>query len=499
MDWREQYKSKLVTAEEAVKVVKPGDRVYFGFPRQPWSVTKALEARRNELENVEIQCEAPRVDDLWVAPEKNDAFRLVVAYHPGARMRRPLDEKRAEFLAGTFSIEGKFLKERPGTRDYDVYLTAISPPDENGYCSFGSELWDKKTCALAAKTVIAEVDSSLIRTYGDNFIHISKIDYLVEYTPEMLSEEDFEKQLISWPEEKKPIVREVYHTLAPDQRAEHMAYLLKGGYNEAMLKIYLNAFGFGEMTPELKAIGENVKKLVHDGDCIELGAAGASGWLPTLGVFDNMVDLGYYGEQAARGVGRLIRNGVITGKKKTFYPNKATLTSLSGFAADELLFAHMNPSIELYPSDHVVNIKNICQNDNQVAMNTILQMDLAGQMTCESAYGGRIIAGAGGQPEFHIGALMSKGGRAISLLHSTAEEGTISKIVPKMESGEIITIPNFFADHVVTEYGIASLLGKSNRERAEALIAIAHPDFQSELKTEAKKMFAGLKYFLKDW
>ena len=499
MDWREQYKSKLTTAEKAVKAVKSGDRVYFGFPRQPWSLTGALEARRDELEDVEIVCEAPRVDNLWVAPEKKEAFRLVLSLHPGPRMRRWLDEKRAEYLATVFSTEAKFLRERSGTRDNDVYLTTVSPPDDNGYCSFGSEMWNKKPCLLSAKTVIAEVDKNLIRTYGDNFIHVSNIDYLVEYTPETLSEEELEQNLASWPEDKKPVVREVFHTLAPDQRAEHMSYLFKSGYSEAMLKMYLASFGFGEPGPELKAVAENAKGLIHDGDCIQLGVGGISGWLPTLGVFDNKIDLGYHGEQTARGTGDLIKNGVINGKRKTFHPNKAVFTSLSGFAADELQFAHMNPSIELYPSDYVVNIKNICQNDNQIALNTILAIDFTGQITCESVLGGRIIAGAGGQPESHIGALMSKGGRAISLMYSTAESGAISRIVPKLESGEIVTIPNFFVDYVVSDYGVAALLGKSNAERAEALINIAHPDFRAELRTEAKKMFAGLKYFLKDW
>ena len=499
MDWKEQYRNKLVTAEEAVKAVKSGDRVFFAYPRQPWSLTGALEARRSELEDVEILCSTPRVDDLWVEPGRKEAFRLVLSTHPAARMRRWLDEKRAEYLATVFTTEVKYLKDRPGTRDHDVYLTTVSPPDENGYCSFGSEMWNKKTCAMAARTVIAEVEKNLIRTYGDNFIHVSDIDYLVEYIPETLSEEELEQRLAGWPEDKKPIVREVFHILSPDQRAEHMTYLLKSGYNESQLKMYLGKYSFGELTPELKAAAENVKGLIRDGDCIQLGAAGISGRLPTLGVFDNKIDLGYHGEQAARGIGNLIKNGVITGKKKTFHTNKAVFTSLSGFTTDELQFAHMNPNIELYSSEYVVNIKNICQNDNQVSLNTTVQVDLTGQSTCETIFGGRIIAGPGGQPESHIGAVMSRGGRGILLLYSTAENGSISRIVPKLESGEIVTIPNFFADYVVSEYGVAALLGKSNAERAEALINIAHPDFRAELRTEAKKMFAGLKYFLKDW
>ena len=256
MAWHEEYQNKLVSAEEAVRAIKSGDRVYFAFPRQPFSLTKALEARRDELEDVEVLLEAPRVDNLWVAPEKKEAFKLVVTIHPGPKMRPWLKEKSATYLPSVFSTEAKTLKERTGTRDIDVYLGVISPPDKNGFCSFGSELWNKKNCVQSAKTVIAEIDNSFIRTYGDNFIHVSQIDHLVEYTPEQLSDEQFEQYLMSWPEEKMPIMRQVFNTLAPNQRAEHMMSVLKAGYDEKYFKFYLNAFGFGEPSDEVKMIGE---------------------------------------------------------------------------------------------------------------------------------------------------------------------------------------------------------------------------------------------------
>ena len=494
MNWQKEYKEKLKSAEDAVKEIKNGDRVYFAFPRQPFSLTKALEARRDELEEVEVLLEAPRVDNLWVAPNKKESFKLVVTIHPGPKMRPWLKKKRTTYLPTVFSIEAKTLRERTGTRDIDVYLGVISPPDKNGFCSFGPELWNKKNCVKSAKKVIAEVDNSFIRTYGDNFIHVSQIDHLVEYTPEQLSDEQFEQYLMSWPEEKKSIMRQVFNTLAPNQRAEHMMSVIKAGYDEKYLKFYLDAFGFGEPSDEVKMICEYLKPLIHNGDCLQVGVAGISGWVPNLNVLNDKLDLGYHGEQASRGIGTLIKNGVINGKKKTFHPGKAVFTSLSGFSGEEIQFAHNNPNIELYPAEYIVNIGNISKNDNQVAINTILAIDLTGQINAESISGGMIIAGAGGQTESHIGAVMSRGGRAFSLLRSTAstDKGLVSRIVPKFQSGEIITIPNIFSDHVITEYGVAALMGKSHRERAAALIAIAHPDFRSELKKEAKKMFGPL-------
>ncbi len=488
MDWREEYKRKLVPAEEAVKVVKSGDRVSFGFPRQPTLLTAALAARAEELENVEILAENPRVDDGWLEPNKKKAFSVTMNYFIGPVMRRWTDIKMADYLPITFSLEPKILQERAEeNKGIDVYLGVVTPPDKHGFCSFGANLWNKRTCARAARKVILEVDSSMIRTYGDNFIHVSEVDYFVEHTPKPISREEFDKLIADANPKRRALLQEIFNYFTPYQRSEHLPYLLKA--DDSTVESYHRIFGLGEIDPRLKAIAEYTKPLIHDGDTIQVGIAGISAYLPRLGVFDNRVDLGYHGEMAARGIGNLIKAGVINGKRKTIHKGKAVFTSLEGFGPEELEFANENPLIELYDAEYVVNINTISSNANMVAMNSAISIDLTGQINAETAFGGRMINGPGGQPESHIGALLSPGGRAITFLYSTALNGAVSSIVPQFEEGTMVTIPRYFADYVVTEYGVARLRGKSVRQRAEELIAISHPDFRSELRKAAQKLF----------
>jgi len=488
MDWREEYKRKLVSAEEAVKVVKSGDRVSFGFPQQATLLTAALAARSEELENVEMLIHNPRVDDGWLQPDRKKAFDVTMYYFIGPVMRKWTDARMADYLPIIFSLEPKILQERAQeNKGIDAYISVVTPPDEHGFCSFGANLWNKKTCARAARKVIFEVDSSVIRTYGDNFIHVSEVDYFVEHTPKLISQEEFDKLTAGDNPKRRTLLQEVFNYFTPYQRSEHLSYLLKA--DDATVETYYKIFGLGEIEPRLKAIAEHVKPLIRDGDTIQLGIAGISSYLPRLGVFDSRVDLGYHGEMAARGIGNLIKAGVINGKRKTIHKGKAVFTSLEGFGPDELEFANENPLIELYDAEYVVNIRAIFANANMVSMNTAISIDLMGQINCEATFGNRMIGGAGGQPESHIGALLSPGGRAITLLRSTALNGAVSCIVPQFDQGAIVTLPRYFADYVVTEYGVARLLGKSVRQRAEELINIAHPDFRSELRKAAQRLF----------
>jgi 4-hydroxybutyrate CoA-transferase len=488
MDWREEYKRKLVSAEEAVKVVKSGDRVNFGFPRQATLLTAALAARNEELENVEMLIQNPRVDDGWLQPDRKKAFDVTMYYFIGPVMRKWTDARMADYLPIVFSLEPKILRERAQeNKGIDVYMSVVSSPDEHGFCSFGANLWNKKTSARAARKVIFEVDSSVIRTYGDNFIHVSEVDYFVEHTPKLISQEDFDELTAGDNPKRRTLLQEIFNYFTPYQRSEHLSYLLKA--DDATVESYYKIFGLGAIAPRLKDIAEQVKPLIRDGDTIQLGIAGISSYLPHLGVFDDRVDLGYHGEMAARGIGDLIKAGVINGKRKTIHEGKAVFTSIEGFGPEELDFAHENPTIELYDAEYVVNVKTISTNANMVSMNTAISVDLMGQINSEATFGNRMIGGAGGQPESHIGALLSPGGRAITLLRSTALDGAVSCIVPQFDQGAIVTIPRYFADYVVTEYGVARLMGKPVRQRAEELINIAHPDFRSELRKEAQKLF----------
>ena len=244
--------------------------------------------------------------------------------------------------------------------------------------------------------------------------------------------------------------------------------------------------GLEEPPAKARAIAENVIPLIPHGATIQIGVGTPSSYLPRLGVFNDKVDLGLHTEMVAPGIARLVEAGVINGSRKTVHRGKAVAASWSGSDDGDLAIIDDNPLFELYDPEYLLNPWLIAQNHQQIALNNALSVDLLGQINVESVFGGRMFNGIGGQPETHIGALYSKGGRAITLLYSTAVDGAVSRIVPKFEEGEIVTIPRFFADTVVTEYGVANLLGKNHRERAEALIAIAHPDFRSELRKAAQ-------------
>ncbi|MFH0767957.1 MAG: acetyl-CoA hydrolase/transferase C-terminal domain-containing protein [Chloroflexota bacterium] len=438
MDWQEEYKRKLVTAEEAVRIVKSGDRVVTSVPGggEAISCTEALAARIDELRNVEIHCSAPSVDNLWFQPGCEESFKVTVLSFTGQVARPMLDERRGDYAPVLFSLQGKAETEgRPGIRGTDVFITVVSPPDKHGYCSFGSGIWAKKWYAKSAKKVIAEVDNNQIRVYGgDNLIHVSEIDYFVEHTPPP-------RQYI------RPVPEEF-----------------------------------------MKAIGQYVGTLIKDRDTLQIGTSSIGSTLPGQGIFDDKHDLGYFAEMLAPGIVELVRKGVINGKYDTLHPGKIVCQSFLGGTPEELAYIDQNPMFELYPQDYVINIRNVAAHDNMVAINGALSIDLTGQIASESI-GPRMWTGSGGQPDFAIGAMLSKGGRSITMLQSTAANGKISRIVPFLEPGTIVTVPRNFADYIVTEYGIANLLEKSQRERALELIAIAHPDFREELRKQAQKLF----------
>jgi len=250
-----------------------------------------------------------------------------------------------------------------------------------------------------------------------------------------------------------------------------------------------NALGLAEPPEYAKIIGGYLEELVPDGATIQIGHGDPSSYMVRLGVFDNKVDLGLHTELVAPGIVRLVDCGVINGKRKSIHKGIAVATAWSGADDQELAILEDNPKFHIYEPEYVANPLTVAANDNQIAINNAIAVDLTGQVNAESVFGPRMINGTGGLPELHIGALYSKGGRAITLLPSTALGGSVSRIVGVMEAGSLVTIPRYFADTVITEYGVARLMGKNHRQRAEELIAIAHPDFRGELRKQAQKLF----------
>ncbi len=450
MDWREEYKDKLVTAEEAARVVKSGNRVAFALEvgGGPAMLVEALAARRDELKGVEIEVSAPGLNPGWYEPGWEDSFTIIPQGSIDGPVARPfVGERRVDFNPRLYSLWGKAHDEgRPGAKEIDVFMVVLSPPDEDGYCSFGADIWSKKWYAKTAKKVIAEISENHIRTYGENYIHASEIDYFVEGS------------------------RPQWNADTPEAR-EYVRQMLEQPVPEYM-----------------QAMGQYIGTLVRDGDTFGIGAGKIGHTLCGQGIFDDRQDLGYYAENIVRGVVKLVKDGVITGKRKTFHEGKVVCNNLSSGDPDDLAYIANNPMFELYPQDYILDIRNIAANDNFVAINAALSVDLTGQIASESI-GHQMYTGSGGQPDLAIGAMRSKGGRSITMLRSTSSDGKTSRITPSLEPGTIVTVPRNWADYVVSEYGIASLHGKTQRERAGELIAIAHPDFRAELTKQAQKLY----------
>ena len=427
-NWKETYASKLVTAEAAVGHIKSGDRVVTGHAAaEPTCLIDAMVADAARLENVEICHVVTLGEGKYTRPEMAGHFRYNGLF-VSASPRKAVNEARADYTTAFFhEMPRLFREEMP----VDVALIMVSAPDAHGYCSFGPSCDYTKPVAQCAKLVIAQVNHHLPRAMGDNFIHVNDIDFLVECD-------------------------------AP------MAQLAPAAIGEKERKI-----------------GEYCASLIKDGDTLQLGI----GSIPesVLLFLKDRKDLGLHTEMASDGIVDLIESGVINNSKKQLNKGKSVATFVMG-TQKVYDFIHDNPMFELYPVDYVNDPRVISAQDNMVSINSCIQVDLMGQVVAE-CIGLRQFSGVGGQVDFVRGANMSRGGRAIIAMPATAAGGKVSRIVPFLDHGAAVTTSRNDVDYVVTEYGIAHLKGKTLKQRAEALIAIAHPDFRAALEEEMKQRF----------
>jgi acetyl-CoA hydrolase len=312
----------------------------------------------------------------------------------------------------------------------DVALVHISPPDEHGFCSFGVGIEVTKAAAERASTVIALVNKQMPRALGDAFIHVSRLTHVVEVNRPIL---------------ELPQVSEI-----------------------------------GEVA---KAIGHNIAELIEDGSTLQMGI----GEIPdaVLLFLKNKRHLGIHTEMFSDGVVELFESGVITNEEKTLHRGKIVASFVLG-SRKTFDFIDNNPFCEFRPSDYVNDPFVIAQNDKMVAINSALAVDITGQV-CADSIGRTIFSGFGGQVDFIRGAARSKGGKPIIALPATAKQGTVSRIVDALIEGSGVVTTRADVHYVVTEFGTAALFGKSLRERAQALIGIAHPDFREELRAAARK------------
>lgn len=483
-DWQSVYRSRLTSPEEAVKSIESGHTVSMPlFP--PRTIPAPLFARREELRGVHLRMNSPTQDPGWLKPGCEDAFRIEFETFIGDFARNVHDERRGHFLPNLFSTTFKPDDEaRPGVRRPNVALVICSPPNEAGYVHFGAHHWTKRSLIRRSDISIAEVDPSLLKVHGDVYAHVSEIDHFVEYTPPAVTPEQLDLVIEQVAEEHRAEMRD----LIPQIPAERLAPVLPllTAIEPSALRRFL---GLVPPPEYYKDIAGYLSEVLEDGDCIQVGVGEPSSLMPMLGAFDRKKDLGLHTELGSPGMAQLVEAGVINGSRKNQFKGKAIAAAWTGCNEADFAIINDNPTFELYDPEYILNVKTIAKNHRQVSINSAITVDLIGQINAESVFGGRMINGTGGQPETHISAFLSEGGKAITLLPSTALGGTVSRIVPQQDAGSIVTIPRYFADIVITEYGVARLLGKNHLERAEELIAVAHPDFRGELRSSMRTMF----------
>jgi len=492
MDWQEDYQRKLTTPEEAVKVVKSGDRVAVGGSvHEPAALPDALWERRGELRNVKVIHFHPIKDYGWCQPGAEESFEVEVIGFVGALTRHHANEGRISLIPNGWRFSLK-TDERPDERkDFDVFFVSVSPPNESGICCLGSELWLKKDWANRAKKIIAEVDSNTAWVCGDSWIRVSDIDHFVEYSAPVMTDEELQERVaLIEPEEKRQRILE-YGTVAPPHQRTRLVEFFE---SLDVSSIDSMAESVGLIVPQalektFEAIAGYVNTLFRDRDCFQIGQGSPSAFLPQFGAFDGKEDLGYHAEMTARGVATMVKEGQITGKYKNIHTGKAIFNSFAGMSPEEAEYASDNPMFEVYSASYVTDPRVIAKHDNMVAINNGLSVDLTGQINSETIFGGMLVNGPGGQPDSHLGAIMSRGGRAITVMRSAVMEGAVSTIVSQFEPGTVVTVGRQYADYIVTEHGIARLMNKNVRERANELISVAHPDFRAGLKKEAQRLF----------
>lgn len=427
MTWESEYLAKVQTADAAMLFIKSGMRVYIQPGcAEPETLVEALIRRAPEVRDVEIVHMMTMGGAPYVAPEMAGHFRHNAVFI-GANVRDAINEGRADYTPIYLSeIEELFEN---GAMPIDVALIEVSPPDSHGFCSFGVGVDTTLTAAKCARYLVAQVNDHMPRTYGDSFIHVSEIDAVVESSRPLC-------------ELKKPAIT--------DMQA---------------------------------AIARNVAGLIEDGAVLQTGIGGIPD--AVLPLLMDRKDLGVHSELVSEGVIPLIEAGVITGARKNFKPRKIIV----GFALGTkklFEFVDNNPVFEFHPTAYTNDPGLIARNDNMVAINSALQIDLTGQV-CSDSIGNQFYSGIGGQVDFLRGASRSKGGKPIIAISSTAKNGTISRIAPMLSPGAGVVTSRGLVRYVVTEHGVAYLHGKSIRERAKALIEIAHPRFRDELYEYCEK------------
>ncbi|MFX1417693.1 MAG: acetyl-CoA hydrolase/transferase family protein [Promethearchaeota archaeon] len=427
-EWEEEYKKKQSSAENAVKCIESGNRIVVGHAAgEPIVLTDELVNQKDRLSDVEIVHMVPLRECKYCLPGMEKHFHHNSLF-TGVGTRDSIREGRSDYTPVFFSEIPRLFKNR--ILPVDVALIQLSPPDKDGYLSYGISVDYTKAATESAKIVIAEVNKQMPRTRGSN-IHISQLDYIV----------DTDRDLLEIPIPKITEIEE--------------------------------------------KIGNYIASLVPDNANLQLGI----GAIPdaVLKFLIDKKDLGIHSEMFSDGVVDLYEKGIITNTNNNLNPGKFTATFLMG--TKRLYdFVDDNPNVDMQPVDYTNHITVAGRINNLVSINSAIQVDLYGQV-CADTLGYQQYSGVGGQVDFVRASSLSPGGKSIIAFPSTNKKKTISRIVPKLNEGACVTTSRFDVHYIVTEYGIADLRGKSVRQRAKNLINIAHPNFRAQLEKEFFKNF----------
>ena len=422
-----QVTALLAGAQRAVEHIGSGNRVFVqGAAATPQVLLDALVERAPDLTAVEVVHLHANGPAPHVAAELAGHLRHRALF-VGSNVRDAVNDGRADFVP-------VFLSDIPqlftsGRLPLDVALIQVSPPDAHGYCSLGTSVDTTMAAVASARLVLAQVNPRVPRTLGNSFIQFGRIDHAVEVDAPLL-----------------------LHPASPISETE-------------------------------QRIGAYIADLVDDGATLQLGIGGIPN--AALAAMASKRDLGVHTEMFSDGLLDLVESGVLTGAAKSLHPGKIVTTFLMG---SQRLYdwVHDNPMLEMHPVDYTNDTSVIRRNTRMTAINSALQVDLTGQV-CADSIGTRIYSGVGGQMDFMRGAALSPGGKAIIALPSTAKGGSVSRIVPVLDEGAGVTTTRAHVQYIITEYGIAEMHGASIRERATALIRIAHPSFRDELTAWARQ------------
>jgi 4-hydroxybutyrate CoA-transferase len=425
------WKARAVSPEDAVAHIQSGMKVFVhGAAATPTPLLTAL-CKRQDLTEVCLYHLHLSGDIPFADPGHKGRF-FSVSLFTGPALREPIEAGRADFMP-------IFLADIPrlftaGVIRLDAAIIQLSPPDRHGICTLGTSVDAAKAAADSAPLLIAEINDQMPRTHGNTVVRFDRINAFI-------------------------------HTDRP--LIEH--------------------HGVPETDVEAR-IGEIIAGLVEDGSTLQTGI----GAIPdaVLSRLSDKHELGVHTEMFSDRVVDLVEKGVITNRFKKVHPNRITTSFVSG-SRHLFDFVHDNPTVEFHPSDRTNDTALIRQNDKVVAINSALEIDLTGQV-CADSLGHRIFSGIGGQMDFIHGAALSHGGKPVIALPSTAAKGTASRIVHELKPGAGVVTTRGHVHWVVTEFGAVNLHGKTLRERGEALISIAHPDFRSELR----KTFASVRHFV---